>query len=250
MDGSFSQDLVGSFSQIKLKVYEESTLLSEFTNFLQNYIELYSSYVTKIKNIVGPLRKIIDSRNSEDSTSIFMKNFIQSIDNIFEKSQEYITLSLNTTYKNFNDFTTTYQENFKNITQEIDKAFHNYNEFEGKVIYLKSQLDEFKLTMNDISTMQQSICSIQNFESYEANEEKQKINKTTIKTKLKQYEYMNEVNSFNEFVNKTEKRFLELLNQIESNEKKRIVFIKDSMTNFLHSTLNFQNLLINHIIVF
>lgn len=87
MDGSFSQDLVGSFSQIKLKVYEESTLLSEFTNFLQNYIELYSSYVTKIKNIVGPLRKIIDSRNSEDSTSIFMKNFIQSIDNIFEKSQ-------------------------------------------------------------------------------------------------------------------------------------------------------------------
>lgn len=104
--------------------------------------------------------------------------------------------------------------------------------------------------MNDISTMQQSICSIQNFESYEANEEKQKINKTTIKTKLKQYEYMNEVNSFNEFVNKTEKRFLELLNQIESNEKKRIVFIKDSMTNFLHSTLNFQNLLINHIIVF
>ena len=249
MDRSFSSDLIGSFSQIKLKVYEESTLLSEICFFLQNYIELHSLYLAKSKSILTPLRKIIETKNSDDSISFFLKFVIQSIDDRIEESENYINVSMNSTYKKFMDFSESYQKNFQNINQEIDNAFHHYNEIEGRVIKLKCEFDEFKLTMNDISTCKQSMRNLRRANYENPDNVKNKITSTTIKTKLKQYEYLNEVETFNEFVHQTKARFVELFNKIELIEKNRIGFIKDTMSDFLQATLSNQNLFLNHIIV-
>lgn len=172
MEGSFSTNLVGSFSQIKLKSFEEATLLNEMSNFFVLYYDEYSIHFQKLETIFSPLKKVIETRQTIDSVSTFILNFYHYFHQYLLDQSNFIKNTFNQIKAKFQEFSESYSKIVKSINNKMDDLFHEYNEYELKVVKLKGEYDELRLNFCDISTLRKAKSFVIESTSLKGMEEK------------------------------------------------------------------------------